>query len=339
MTAIEYGGGPTAEQRRDFCNLPQGAHIPGYMGYCPQFKFVHGLTYGIQTAKIAATFVFSKKLPYYKGPTTASEIYLTPRIGDDKISKTPKVFKDEIPRDKIPKATGENKYMDTMIPGYTGDVPHMPYKFGGTFKHLCEECVDEFVSEYQKREKDTQTLKELSGLFPKLKPIRDDPSARDNMNLWIDDYLKKSAGRIGPRGPTEPPIPGYTGYIPQLRTTELGTANRFHVGAERSLEVFRMKTKNHYDRLSYPSEPLKPKPERIGPPPSSFNEEPHSLRTFRNEGVIPTYKGHVHQMRFSSGRTIGDASRKLEVCSHNFPSYGLFTKNRDLVEADQSNGS
>ncbi|BHF61183.1 hypothetical protein SprV_0100415500 [Sparganum proliferum] len=285
MTAIEYGGGPTAEQRRDFCNLPQGAHIPGYMGYCPQFKFVHGLTYGIQTAKIAA------KLPYYKGPTTA-----------------------------------------------VSDVPHMPYKFGGTFKHLCEECVDEFVTEYQKREKDTKNLKELSGLFPKLKPIRDDPSARDNMNLWIDDYLKKNAGKIGPRGPTEPPIPGYTGYIPQLRTTELGTANRFHAGAERSLEVFRMKTKNHFDRLSYPSEPLKPKPERIGPPPSSFNEDPHSLRIFRNEGVIPTYKGHVHQMRFSSGRTIGDASRKLEVCSHNFPSYGLFTKNRDLVEADQSQG-
>ncbi len=31
MTAIEYGGGPTVEQRKIFCNLLPGSHIPGHV--------------------------------------------------------------------------------------------------------------------------------------------------------------------------------------------------------------------------------------------------------------------------------------------------------------------
>ena len=32
MTAIEYGGGPTLEQKRSFSGLKDGALIPGYVG-------------------------------------------------------------------------------------------------------------------------------------------------------------------------------------------------------------------------------------------------------------------------------------------------------------------
>lgn len=45
---------------------------------------------------------------------------MNPRVGHGKHSSTSKVFKDEIPRDRIPKSTGDNRFTEKMIPGYAG---------------------------------------------------------------------------------------------------------------------------------------------------------------------------------------------------------------------------
>ncbi|VDM18800.1 unnamed protein product [Hydatigera taeniaeformis] len=35
---------------------------------------------------------------------------------------------------------------------------------------------------------------------------------------------------------------------------------------------------------------------------------------------------------FTEGKTQGDVTRKLEVCSHHYPSYGSYLRNKDLAE-------
>lgn len=34
---------------------------------------------------------------------------------------------------------------------------------------------------------------------------------------------------------------------------------------------------------------------------------------------------------FTDGRTQGDVTRNLEVCSHHYPSYGFYLRNKDLA--------
>ncbi len=145
-----------------------------------------------------------------------------------------------------------------MIPGYSGDFPKMLMKYGGTFRHLADECVDEFITDYEKHKKEQRQLREESGLFPKLKPISDDPRARDHMNLWVDDYLRDHGAKLGPRGPVDPPTSGYAGFIPKAIAANFAFGCSYPVGVVKSLEAFRTQTVNHFQRIKLPAEPLKP---------------------------------------------------------------------------------
>lgn len=136
-------------------------------------------------------------------------------------------------------------------------------KFGGTYSHLADECVDEFVTQYNKHGKEQQQLREQGGLFPKLKPISYDPSARDHLNLWVDDYLQANGAKLGPRGPTDPPTTGYAGYIPKAIPANFVFGCTYPVGVVRSLEAFRTEVTNHFGRLKLPVEPLKPYVQKI----------------------------------------------------------------------------
>ena len=50
------------------------------------------------------------------------------------------------------------------------------------------------------------------------------------------------------RGPVEPPIPGYQGYVPRIRTTEAGLGARYHNMTKNGLEMF--KAENDFARAS-----------------------------------------------------------------------------------------
>ncbi|CAH8837369.1 unnamed protein product [Trichobilharzia szidati] len=326
MTSIEYGGGPTLQQRQAFTNLEEGGHVPGYMGFCPQFKYRYGHSFGKETADIA------KELPYYNGPRTQHPHHLYPVIGKDKAGVVRSVFSDEVPGRMLPKPAGDNKYFEGMIPGYSGDVPHMNFKFGGTYRNLSDECVDQFVREYKCTEQKRNELKELASLFPKLRPVARDPLVRDHLNIWTDDMIKKNFDVNIVKGPTEPPIPGYQGFLPRVETTEAGLAKRFHEAAKSGLESFRAECRNHFDNLDMPMTSLDTSPQMARIDPLTSSSKYHSSRIFRQEGMIPDYEGHIHGYKFQIGQNFGNATRDLEVCAHPYSSYGEYTKARDLAQ-------
>ncbi|TPP65995.1 hypothetical protein FGIG_08686 [Fasciola gigantica] len=325
MVSIEYGGGPTLEQRREFCNLEEGGHIPGYMGFCPQLNYQCGNSYGKTTAEIAAN------LSYYNGPQTQKPHHLRPTVSDDKNASVRSVFRDEVPGRMLPESTGDNKYIAGMIPGYSGDVPHLAFKFGTTYRETTDECVDEFVREYKCHEAKREELREISGLFPTLRAVSNDPRVRNHMNIWSDELRKNNATVRPIRGPTDPPIPGYQGFIPRMQTTEAGLAKRYHEGAHQSLEAFRAQTQGHFDRLAQPITSIDTSPVVDSKSPQIPSDKYVSSRIFRKEGMIPDYNGHVHGLKFQVGKNFGNITRDLEVCAHPFPSYGDYVREKDLA--------
>lgn len=54
-------------------------------------------------------------------------MFVKPRIGDGLSSATTEVFKDEVPRDRIPIQAGDNRLILRAIPGYTGRVNYCNY--------------------------------------------------------------------------------------------------------------------------------------------------------------------------------------------------------------------
>ncbi|CAH8499118.1 hypothetical protein MS3_00005990 [Schistosoma haematobium] len=326
MTTIEYGGGPSLEQRRAFANLESGGHVPGYMGFCPQFKYRYGHTFGKETSDIA------KDLPYYSGPRIQEPLRFYP-VSDEnsKFETLRSNFNDHVSERMLPKATGDNKYTGEMIPGYSGDIPQMNFKFGGTYRTLSEECVDQLVREYKSAEMKRNKLKESSNLLTNLHPIAHDPLVKNHLNIWADDMMKRNSGVYSNKRTTEPPIPGYKGFIPRMDTTEHGLAKRFHEAAQSSLETFRAECKNHFDHIDMPVTRL----DTCSRPRTSIPYKPksnyYSARIFHQGGMIPDYEGHIHGYQYHVGKNFGNTTRDLEVCAHPYSCYGEYVKIKDLT--------
>lgn len=125
----------------------------------------------------------------------------------------------------------------------------MLFTFGKTYRHATEDCVDEFVRRYKCEQQKRQKLREISGLFPTLRAAANDPYVRDHMNIWADDMNKQNSTVPAERGPMDPGIPGYQGFVPRIDSTEAGLGKRYKNAAETGLELFRAECRNHFDRL------------------------------------------------------------------------------------------
>ncbi|PAA46132.1 hypothetical protein BOX15_Mlig000939g5 [Macrostomum lignano] len=302
MTTVQYGGGPTIEQRRAFVNLRPGSHIPGYAGFNPQLKFNSGKTYGEQTAELSKSFPHKRMvdigaaLDARKGGASAA----CQQAGVAEAQGL-----------RLPKSTGDNKYIDGMLPGYTGYVPTLINRFGGTYRNLCDESVDEFVRNYEHREDKATDLKRASTAFPQLASLRGDPAVRDHLNFWADRKPRAD----GKRQNLEPPIPGYQGYVPRVYTTQAGLGCRYHEMTRNGLEMFNSETKSGSARVAT----ARP----------ACGREPVALdgnRVYQQEGMKPAYTGYVPRRRFNFGHTYGETTRNLPVCQHSYPTYGNYVR-------------
>lgn len=308
MTTIAFGGGPTLGQRRSFTTLRDGTHVPGYRGYCPQIKYRVGKTYGTDTHELAQTRI-------HVHPTQ---------------SVTPGQVPFTTLRNQLPKSTGDNKYTEEMVPGYTGYIPRMPFKFGGTYKDDCDVCIDEYMTNTQNQEFKIRDLKQQVNSVPRLTAISHDPHVKEYLDRYRDTHPNRPMLMEDKRPLTEPPIPGYKGYIPRIKPTELGLGSRYHLATKQGFEDFVRETARQSERLTgtIPRAlegleiPRVPR-EQLKSAPAAFNR-----RLYVPDGMIPKYTGYIPHKRFVFGNTYGDTTRGLEICSHNANSYGEFAKQK-----------
>lgn len=297
MTTIQFGGGPTTEQRRSFAGIKDGAHIPGYRGYCPQLKYRVGKSFGQDTHELASEFPFRQPMP--------------PILPDRAQTMV-----------RLPESTGDNKYTKQMVPGYTGYIPRMPFRYGSTYKEDCDSCLGEYFTQRGTQSAKQNSLSMTTRTNAILAPKAFDPAIRDHLNTYRDTHPARPMLMEDKRTPTEPPIPGYQGYVPRIGTTEVGLGVRYHQSTKNGLEMFKMEA-DHRDAVARG-------PVNLEAPPSQVRSHQYVRRMYQKDGMIPKYTGYVPQRRFNFGNTYGDTTRSLEVCAHPQSSFGDYMQTKDM---------
>lgn len=303
MTTVACGGGPSLDQRRAFAALRDGTHVPGYRGYCPQIKYRVGKTYGTDT-HILAQEVQHRHPASILAPSTP---------------QPPKL---------LPESTGDNKYTKNMVPGYTGYIPRIPFKFGDTYKEDCDYCIDEYLTFRKGYDHKQADLWQQINNHPRLTAISYDPEVKEKLNMYRDTHPTRSILVEDKRALTEPPIPGYRGYIPRIKATEMGLGCRYNQTTKKGLELFVQETAANAARSTgkLPQSLSTVSHQTLKSAPPSFNR-----RLYVNDGMIPKYTGYVPHRRFVFGNTYGDTTRSLTVCGHPSPSYGEFLRSKTTL--------
>lgn len=305
MTTIALGGGPDLHQRREFAGLRPGTHVPGYRGYCPQIKYRVGKTYGTDTSELSAKFDHVQPCPP-TGPSNAKPILVN----------------------DLPDSTGDTKYTKEMVPGYTGYIPRRPFKFGNTYKEDCDVCIDQHMSNYNYHRFKMEDLHGQVRAAHELQATEKDPYVKNVLDKYRDTHPTRSILLADRKLPTEPPMPGYKGFIPRISVTELGLGARYHQTTKQGLESFARENTAHHEATEAAVVIEREFNRGQGPT--------YSRRLYLKDGMIPKYTGYLPQRRFVFGNTYGDTSRSLDVCKHPDDCYGDYQRSRASVGVTMS---
>eukprot|EP00112_Aurelia_sp_Birch-Aquarium-sp1_P017281 Seg3990.1 transcript_id=Seg3990.1/GoldUCD/mRNA.D3Y31 product="Protein FAM166B" protein_id=Seg3990.1/GoldUCD/D3Y31 len=269
----------------DLIHPRKASEIPGYNGHTPQLKFNCGHTYGYHTDALTKRYMKNEKLIH---------------------TKTDHDF--DLKRTYLPKHIGDNKYVEKMVPGYTGYVPGLHFGFGTTYKEGTERAVAKMKFKSQQRTGDIQSLNNKATISPQLKiistyPPPDISHPGTNLKYATAYYGKKFSDH---REFTESPIPGYTGYVPKQMEHELGSTYGNWSG---KAYVDSLASKRLQEKTSVQPIQLT----RSLPSLSQSGGIGHG-NIYKHIGMVPKYTGYVPNRRFEISNTYGDTTRLLPVC-------------------------
>jgi hypothetical protein len=316
----------TVDDRSHFADLREGAMIPGYRGYVPKYKFHEGYTYGLGTEEMY-------KLRKQQAAEDAAKYgYTLPTQTENKC--LPQMTRSRT----LPPADGVNKLTEDMKPGYTGYVPRRPFIFGGTYKSECEECVDEFLNSKDKNTTAKISLDATVASYPKLHPITKESLVVKKLNHLRDHKEGAPAIAEDKRTGVEPPIPGYTGYVPRISVTEQGLGGRYHITSEKGYRDFFSNSLRHASNLGHDidSASFNPQPQEIEHGASARRAPNMDRRLYTHTGMLPKYTGYLPHQPYAFGKTYGNMSRSLSVCGHDYPTYGLYKEDTRRMAAARS---
>lgn len=266
--------------------------MPGYGGYIHQFKFNNGHTYGEQTHLLLGRRSMSdlSALSYQRNEL----------------------------KNQLPKPTGGNKLTEAMISGYTGYIPSRKFHFSDTYRVECDSCIDNFLSSKSEKLSKDVNLVETVTKAPKLNKITSDLDLKTQVDNFKDRNADSKILKSDKRDTTEAPMPGYTGFIPRIGTTELGLGATYHRTTERGLNDF----KRNYLKEKFSSASSTDLFESS--PQANVNTSTNAKRIYVPPGMIPKYTGYVHGRKFQYGQTYGNTTRELPVCTHASANFGQY---------------
>ncbi|XP_052222587.1 uncharacterized protein C10orf82-like [Dreissena polymorpha] len=203
----------------------------------------------------------------------------------------------------------------TSIAGY---IPRMTFRFGGTYKTDCDLSIDEYMTNRTTHDLRQGDLRRSVTMVPRLTATSHDPQVRDQLDRYRDTHPTRPMLMEDRRPLTEPPLPGYNGYIPRVKPTELGLGHRYHVACDNGFNAFVQETARHsLNTTGVLPKALERLPrEQLQSAPAAFNR-----RLYQKDGMVPKYTGYIPHRRFVFGNTYGDTTRSLSICSHDAQSY------------------
>ncbi|KAF7253247.1 hypothetical protein EYD10_01232 [Varanus komodoensis] len=249
-----------------------------------------------------------------------------------------------------------------LIPGYTGYIPFRFYRIGSSFGNDSVWCVNAFRDATQRKTDQANELRCLAATAPQLPPLC---SNEDIINV-LDDYnYKRHPNVLGPvetrRGLLEPPMPGWTGFVPRSKVTEHGHGVRYHVMAENCYKDF----KDCLDRVSHEHPAKEPVYVSIKIFEGIIDDgKSQTLNTvcfiffFEGMCMYPNPKNYAHTRdstdlkgcclsilviyhqkclcladeRSGIGKTFGNVCRSCSVCNHPDVNYGAYLAKKRKAE-------
>uniref|UniRef100_A0A8D2ARG2 Sperm microtubule inner protein 5 n=2 Tax=Sciurus vulgaris TaxID=55149 RepID=A0A8D2ARG2_SCIVU len=125
-----------------------------------------------------------------------------------------------------------------VTPGYSGFVPYLSCQGTSGEDHM-DRCLENFQEKRQQYIDRQEELHRLVATAPKLKPVCSEDHVLRALHEYSRKYHPMSLECKNVKKPLhEPPIPGWAGYLPRAKVTELGCATRYTVMARNCYQDF-----------------------------------------------------------------------------------------------------
>ncbi|KAM4051199.1 ciliary microtubule inner protein 2B [Anomaloglossus baeobatrachus] len=272
---------------------PDPHYIPGYGGFCPQYKYNLGKTYG----KLTGQLLTSPDVHHSGQLVLQSCPFPTPR--NDRSLDLSKRRKPRL---------GDQKLAWSMIPGYTGFIPRSQKFFAKTYAETTRDALIDFHKEQDQQQRH---LKEQI-LVNKLQSGQQVPGTKHERQLLTAKYRtplpalsKEPTHYISPNAfqiqvspyymededPNKYFISGYTGYVPRSRFL-IGTS--YPITTNRAMTEFGQMTLQKGYKLG-----------------DQESGEVNNLQSDQSNiyleqlGLLPRYTGYVPGYKFQYGHTYG----------------------------------
>ncbi|XP_005387912.1 PREDICTED: uncharacterized protein C10orf82 homolog [Chinchilla lanigera] len=125
-----------------------------------------------------------------------------------------------------------------ITPGYSGFVPFLSCQETSSEDNV-ELCLQTFRENTQRYKDQLEEFRCAVATAPKLKPISSEETVLRALHEYARRYhpLTLECKNVK-KPPHEPPIPGWAGFLPRARVTELGCATRYTVMAKNCYKDF-----------------------------------------------------------------------------------------------------
>ncbi|XP_005085398.2 uncharacterized protein C10orf82 homolog isoform X1 [Mesocricetus auratus] len=125
-----------------------------------------------------------------------------------------------------------------ITPGYSGFIPWLSCQ-GTTSEDDMNHCVRAFQEKTQRYKEQQQELNCSVASLRTLKPICSEDTVLWTLHEYAKKYHPLTLECKNVKKPLhEPPIPGWAGYLPRARVTELGCATRYTIMAQKCYKDF-----------------------------------------------------------------------------------------------------
>lgn len=212
----------------------------------------------------------------------------------------------------LPVPNGDNKLTANMVPGYTGYVPiHSPgYIYGSRYKESTEEAIEKFLRTNQKQRADYDDLRRTATTSRSLSKRHDfqDPTMYPDFN----PAYGKNYRTTDRKDFNEAPVPGYTGFVPNIEKYGLG--QRYKKWTEDGLDdALRTRLRQEH-LLTQRIDVTRSCPDiheglRMAKENGSFGV------LYKKCGMLPKYTGYIPRARFRFGKTYGNTTRDGPACA------------------------
>ncbi|KAM3936902.1 ciliary microtubule inner protein 2B [Leptodactylus fuscus] len=277
---------------------PEPHYIPGYGGFCPQYKYNMGKTYG----KLTSQLLTSPDVHHSGQLVLQSCPFPPPRNSgslDLSIRRKPRL--------------GDHKLSWSMIPGYTGFIPRSQKFFAKTYAETTRDALTDF----QKDQNQQQNQLKEQLLASKLQSGQQAPRTEHEKQLITAKYRtplpelsKQAAPYVSPNAyeiqvspyymedqdPNKYFISGYTGYVPRSRFL-IGTG--YPVTTNRAITEFGHMTLNKGYKIGDYQEPRE----------GNIHLSDQSHIYLESLGLLPRYTGYVPGYKFQYGHTYGNLTQ------------------------------